>query len=612
MKRIALIGMGPRGLSVLDRLLVRLKAEPEPVHITAFDRTHPGGGRIWNPGQPRWLTMNTTVGQTSIYSVAPADQSYAEGRPSLLTWLADHPEHGSYGFHDFAPRGVYGEYLHAALRNLIASAPDGVTVDVHTAEITSLVRDGGAWTLTDADGLRHGADGVVLATGHPRNVLTPEERDLAGFAAAGRGLSYILADSPADIDLADVPSGETVLVRGLGLSFYDIVLGLTEGRGGTFERTRGALRYQKSGTEPLIVAGSRSSVPFLPRAHNQKGLHGRHSPVFFTSDAVAALRRAALAGNGTGQLDFAAHVEPLIDAEIQYTYRKTWIAARDGHAAAADYEAALRQQADPVVVAEKFDVADLHLDWKAMARPFAGRVFADDAEFQRELLDMLRADLVEASLGNVGGPVKAAIDVLRDLRAVVRQATDHGGLLPASHRDDLAAFTSVHATIAAGPPKIRVEQLVALMEAGIVRVLGADARFETGSDMFTAESPAVAGSAVTARTLIDARVPGPRFGQDASPLISGLIRDGHLTAHVLTDPETGDSCATGAVRVTSDHLRAVAADGTADPSLHTLGIPIEGVSWFTFVGMGRPDSDDFFFRTADSVALSLLALEGRP
>jgi hypothetical protein len=55
-----------------------------------------------------------------------------------------------------------------------------------------------------------------------------------------------------------VRPGENVLVRGFGLAFIDLMLLLTEGRGGRFEeQPGGGLRYQPSGAEPVLHVGSR-------------------------------------------------------------------------------------------------------------------------------------------------------------------------------------------------------------------------------------------------------------------------------------------------------------------------------------------------------------------
>lgn len=61
---VAIVGMGPRGLSVLERLLVRLSSRlpTRPVVIWAIEPVEHGPGRVWRTDQPGWLTMNATAG----------------------------------------------------------------------------------------------------------------------------------------------------------------------------------------------------------------------------------------------------------------------------------------------------------------------------------------------------------------------------------------------------------------------------------------------------------------------------------------------------------------------------------------------------------------------
>ena len=78
----------------------------------------------------------------------------------------------------------------------------------------------------------------------------------------------------------------------------------------------------------------------------------------------------------------------------------------------------------------------------------------------------------------MAGPLKAALDVLRDLRNEIRLVVDHGGSAGGSYRDELDRwYTPLNAFLSIGPPGRRIEEMVALIEAGVLDVIGpADAR----------------------------------------------------------------------------------------------------------------------------------------
>ncbi|MFC7614466.1 hypothetical protein ACFQV2_13990 [Actinokineospora soli] len=71
---------------------------------------------------------------------------------------------------------------------------------------------------------------------------------------------------------------------------------------------------------------------------------------------------------------------------------------------------------------------------------------------------------------------------------------------------------------ASGPPGHRLRELLALVRAGLVRFVGPDMEVRAEPDRFTARSPAVPG-VVSARTLIDARLPDPSVDHAADPLL---------------------------------------------------------------------------------------------
>ena len=63
--------------------------------------------------------------------------------------------------------------------------------------------------------------------------------------------------------------------------------------------------------------------------------------------------------------------------------------------------------------------------------------------------------------------------MLRDLRNELRQIVDHGGLAGASRRDHLDRwYTPLNAFLSIGPPRRRIEEMTALIEAGVLECSG--------------------------------------------------------------------------------------------------------------------------------------------
>jgi len=623
---IAIIGMGPRGLSVLERLVARLTQDQgeRPVRILTVDPGEMGAGRIWRTDQSEWLLMNTAAGEVSLFSGGPDAGPWRAGAgPSLYEWLCARPgpEGESASPNGYMPRRLYGTYLRDVFAHVTANLPAGVTVVPVQARARNLHRQAdGGYLLVTSDGRKVHVDKAVLTTGHSHSTAGGSDRDLLDFASRHRRTTYLRGGSAADMDLEAVEPGRPVAIIGLGLTFYDVVAELTSGRGGHYdETTDGELQYVPSGNEPQIVAGSRSGLPLLARGRNQKAGNYRYTPKFLTTEAVAQARKTALSQAGSVQLRFREHVLPLMLREVEHIYYTTHMRLRDGDKAAADFAArhlcvAGDTEATSKLLAET-GLADIApIDLENMARPFAGEYFDSTDQFHQRLVSLLSADAAQAEEGNIDGPLKAALDILRDTRGVVREAVEFSSLHPDSHRSEfLAWFNPINTMVSAGPPAVRIRQAIALIRAGILTVVGPGLTVETDEDTghFVLESPQVADARHTATVLVDARIPRSDIRTDASPLMRQLIDDGLATTHVNINAQDGARFATGALAVTTSPYHVVDAAGRPSKGLYALGIPTEELRWFTQIGNGRPGPMVGFHNDADAIAGDMLATPRR-
>ncbi|MDH6134177.1 putative NAD(P)/FAD-binding protein YdhS [Kitasatospora sp. MAA4] len=625
--QVCVVGAGPRGLSVLERICANARSRTDGRRITVHlvDPHRPGAGNVWRTDQSRHLLMNTVAGQVTLFT---DDSVCAEGviapGPSLYEWARGLVPTGAFGEYDdqvmaeirdltpdsYPTRALYGQYLEWVLRRVLATAADAVSVHVHPMRAVRLDDEpDGRQCLALANGTRlSGLDAVVLAQGHLPSRPDAGQREFTEFAEQ-HGLTYLPPGNPADLDLSALLPGQPVLLRGLGLNFFDHLTLLTSGRGGLFERRDGRLVYRPSGQEPRLYAGSRRGVPHVSRGRNQKGAHGRHLPQVLVPAVLDRLRAAAAHGG----LDFRAELWPLIAKEVEAVYY-TALLARRGCTTTAE---AFRTRYLPLpwgspqeaeLLAEFAVPPAAHWDWEAVARPDAGTTFRSPADFRDWLLDLLRDDCAQAAEGNVDGPVKAALDAMRDLRNEIRLLVDHGGLTGRSHRDDLDGwYTPLNAFLSIGPPAGRIEEMTALIEAGVLDVLGPGTRIvcdrENGG--FRAES-AVPGTLVRATALIEARLPEPDLRRTADPLLGHLLATGQCRPFSVADCELG-RYETGGLDVAERPYRLLDAAGAAHPRRFAFGVPTEGVHWVTAAG-ARPGVDSVTLADSDAISLAVLAI----
>lgn len=610
-KRIVIVGSGPRAIAILERLALELEEHPPSaaLNITVVDAVEPGAGRVWRTDQSPLLLMNTITSQITLYSGPLQQGPWRPGAgPTLHQWLQLHSDEqlSRLGPNGYAPRQAYGQYLRSCFSVIVASLEQHATVSVLKNEVTAMELEPEGLRLRLADGTQWaGVDSVILATGHAK---VPQP----AATSQNPGCRYIAGDCAADMPLGQISAGQTVAIIGMGLGFYDLLGELTVGRGGQFVHTEGGLKYLPSGHEPRIVAGTRSGMPILARATNQKPAGTTYQATFMTARAIERARVQTEKATGSRALAFNAEVLPLIQAEMDQVYYATALRNRRGDAAAERFvldHAREREPSKPIAAAllKAYELTDLPpLDLQQLARPFGRRMFDSHEAFERELIELLLQDVVEASKGNLHSPVKAALDVLRDVRDTIRQTVEFDGLTADSRTQDfLGDFAPACALVSAGPPLFRTQQLLALLDAAVITVMGPHVSFDPhehgeGYQVHCAQVP---GYRRHADWLIDSRMRTPLVETDGSPLFKQLMRDGYITPHRHSaTADVGEGLATD-----RQTFAVLDASGKTLPGVWAIGIPTEGARWFTQVGSATPGVLSRFTKDATSVARQALA-----
>ncbi|QLJ04522.1 FAD/NAD(P)-binding protein [Streptomyces sp. NEAU-sy36] len=621
---ICIVGAGPRGTVALERVCANapLLSPGQDVHVHVVDPYPVGGGRVWKFDQPRELLMNTVAGDVTVFTdqtvtcegpLTPGPTQYQWARmvaDGLVTDVSDEAkaEAAQMEAWSYASRAFQGEYLGWSFRHIVERAPAGVSVSVHQTRAVSVTEspDGMQEVRLEGEDLPLRVDAVVLAQGHYDVAPTTREQHLIDFAAR-HGLHYVAPNSPAEADLSWVTAGEPVIVRGLGLNFYDYMILLSEGRGGHFVTEGDGLRYLPSGEEPVMYAGSGRGMPYRARAEIKQEVVPRYKPDFITATEIAELRLGA----GTGRTDFLRDLFPLVAKEVAWVYYRALLkdTAPEGHARLVAEFPGLSWGSPRMerLIEELVPDPELRFDWKRLDRPADGIGFAGQAAFREWITAQLAEDLRHSRLGPERSAVKAAAAVMRDLREEVRAVISHQGISGASYRDHIDRwFSGLNNYAASGPPATRVAQLLALVRAGIVEPLGPRMKVSAEEDdgVFLASSPDVPGTEVRATALVEAHLPLTDVRRATDPLLASLRAAGECRAHFIPDAD-GGGYETGGLDVTESTFQVVRGDGTPHPARFSYGPPVESVQWVTAIG-ARPHVNSRTLLQGDSIARSCL------
>ena len=142
-------------------------------------------------------------------------------------------------------------------------------------------------------------------------------------------------------------------------------------------------------------------------------------------------------------------------------------------------------------------------------------------------------------------------------------------------------LTPLGLALASGPPPRRTAQLLALVRAGVVELLGEDTRIEVEDGEFVARSR-VHGP-VRTRAFVETRMSQGQVSPTDDPLLRALLDSGRARRHPLPTA-SGGSIESESLDVTPDGFALVDAAGSPDDRVVVLGIPAEAVQRGSAIG----------------------------
>lgn len=637
---VAIIGLGPRGISMIERIGAWLAASgrDQPLVLHLVEDSQPGAGRVWRSDQTRTLCMNTLAGAVTLFT-EPGSSVGAPVRqgPTLYEWIqflrGEQPadeEHrcvlestppSRQVAAEFAgelavtrpesnpSRALYGSYLRWCLEVALAGLPERVSVVEHRSRLVRISDQGDVDLLELADQTCIEAGATVLATGWQVPGATAAEAELDAAVAQNPGLVWVRPGNPLDQEIdARVPDEAAVLVRGLGMGFFDLMALVTIDRGGCFVKessARGGLRYRPSGREPHLTVASGRGYPFLPKSE-----YGGLPPRAALPRLRSVVASIAAQHRGPDSIDFDAEVRPAVLRDAHEAYYRTLARTcpQSIHGSVAELVSALDRHPveDLALAVDGLVSAEHRLDLASALDPLAGVVGLDVPGLTRMVADGLAGDITEAERG-ADSPLKAALWSLSSSRKPCAVLGEQGRYTAAS-RDGFAALMRAGQMVGSGPPCFRSRQLLALVDAGLVDFLGARPALVVARDGFEMSSATSGSEPVRAPVLVDAWMHDPDIRRPGDPLMAGLVEDARTRPFCVAAGD-GSRLPTNSPEVDPATRRLVLPDGGRDRRVHLVGIPTSGQLADTTISP-MPGTNSLMLQETDRTARSALLAVG--
>lgn len=652
---LAIIGGGPRGISVLERLSARVRGDSPvdlPLTVHVIDEVAVGTGRVWRTDQSRSLCMNTLADAVTLFTEpgSTVTAPVLEG-PTMYEWIrllrgeslggadpsgaktdlfrehpASVPDDAARELADSRPeshpsRALYGHYLQWVYDTVVSRLPAGITLITHTTTATDITGDGTTDRISLQDGTVISADATVLALGWTDTEPDALETFTTQSVEHYPELVWVRPGNPADQDVNRLPAGEDVLVRGLGMGFFDLTAMVTVDRGGRFipdDTTRSGLRYEPSGREPRLTVASHHGYPYQP-----KPVYGSLPPAATMPRLRAALDTVP-ADAPPGSVDFGERLWPALLRDAQEAYYRVLLRTSPGAGASLTEVIAVidaaddpwRLHDDPALIALVPDPAD-RFDLPSYADPVAtflrrGEDAGEDIRTVEALTgvigDRMAGDLHEARRG-ADSAVKAGLQVIGSARKPAQVADQPGRFTLESRRGAYAELRRVGQMAGSGPPAFRTAELLCLVDAGYVRFLGGHPTLviDPEAPAFLMSSESTGDTPVASTALVDAWLHAPSVRGTASPVTAALARDNRLRPFIFSSAETSTEVVSKAPEVDLATSRVVHADGTVDPRVHMLGIPLQEVRADMTISP-MPRTDPLMLQETDAAAVSAVSV----
>lgn len=658
---IVCVGAGPAAAMLLERLLANHAAHHPDLllNIQMVDPHPPGGGRIWRSEQSPLLKLNSMVCDVAFFP----DASCTIAGPvtpglSLAEWVREvrggqiappewadgllMAEIARIGDDDFPTRRLNSAYLSWAWEEVLRRAAPTVRVS-WVADVAVAVADGGgagtdagtepAQLVRLASGRELTADVMLYALGHNGSDPAPDSVHLADFARQ-HGATYVAPAFTAEADVSSVRPGHDVIVRGMGLAAIDLVVLLTEGRGGRYVRDRsGSLSYAPSGLEPVLHLGSRRGVPY--RAKISSRMVGDPIELVYLGPNFHANVAAR-----NDLLDFERDVWPLVAAELITGYYRELFTAhpqrvrgdwatfharlhpilQDGAWQTTAFAKLVRSHVPDA--SDRFDLASFDRplefsEWGSSGTRESAAAGEAVSTVQQRVLAHLAADLqmrTSASHTATHALFLTALQVFAQLNEVPPGRWNTRSRTTALPKRWFSYFSY----LASGPPGHRLEELRALAGAGVVHFLGSEVEvtLDDRAGVFVAQGRAVvagndplrvpgdalaelcvAHAQARSRVLIDAWLPEARAATSDNPLLRSLVASGRLRELTVTETLRGCAATTGQIEVGRDGRVAGSSRAFA------IGPFVAQLSGGAFT---RPGMNSLPFRTHDRCARAVL------
>ncbi|WP_313114304.1 FAD/NAD(P)-binding protein [Aequorivita sediminis] len=439
---IAIVGLGPKGFYALERLLATISSYKitRSIKIYLFNSSNSyAAGDVYSTQQPEYLIMNFPNDKIDIWN-RQLPPSIVNEALNFTSWLAKNYPETLKSF--YAPRKIVGEYLIDGYKQLKESIPSNIEIIEIEDIVTAIGIEKDALKITTKN------QGVFNTLFFSIMCTTGHLGAGASFNEKAKTAAEVPFVYPLNEKLNHLSNDSKIGIQGLGLTFIDTLLYLTEGQGGKFLTDNDTLTYQPSENfRTKIYAFSRTGIPSVPRLPNEDR---KRTPNYFTIENISTRK----------PINFERQLLPLIKQEYCYNYYHTLFNNYDWEL---KYHKDFKQVEIQIEKFHKAFPSEIRFSWNMVEDPYNGTPVN-----HQTFLALCRFFIDECEKGISNSAYLNALGTWRSISNLFNELYSFGGLDGESHKLFDNYYFNLFNRTSYGPPVSNFKKMYAIAATGLL------------------------------------------------------------------------------------------------------------------------------------------------
>lgn len=278
-RKIAIVGLGPRGLWALENLVKELYSKDALVSVELLlfeERAEVGSSSVYDTKQAHSNWINLTERLIDIAPRAAIDfgEMAISSFPNYKEWMIAAGRGEISDREDrFPPRKLIGQYLHERAKTLCDDLESAGVARVIHQRVTDLDYVDYYWRMTTTADTFDGISEVLLTIGHQPTTISPQVDNWAKAIAKYEEPQLFTSPYPLVPILEHLAEVEnpTIAIRGFGLAMMDVCRAIALQYGHfSSDANQGSSQYELTNHRTFkIVPFSLDGLPMAPKPLNR-------------------------------------------------------------------------------------------------------------------------------------------------------------------------------------------------------------------------------------------------------------------------------------------------------------------------------------------------------